>query len=130
MELSLSHIPGVPDFIGARWRVRALTVNGKSPVLSQLAEWSKGEPQNYKKIVASLRLAQTQTRLQSPKHVKKCATHADVYEARADKLHARLMFFYSEDSIIVCTNAFWKTNHGQNDAFKRCSDLKQLYESK
>jgi len=55
--------------------------------------------------------------------------YGDVYEMRADKGHARLMFFYDieEESIIICTNHFWKGKGLQDTAFKKCAEFKELY---
>lgn len=72
-------------------------------------------------------------RIQDEKKVKKSKNHEGVYEIRADKGSARLMFFYSQrtPSAVICTNTYWKTKksaHEQNQAFERCAGLKKYYE--
>jgi len=66
------------------------------------------------------------------KLVTKCANpnHGNVYEARAHKGKARLMFFYSEEeeAVIVCTNPFWKGQGNQDGAFSTCAKLKSIFE--
>ena len=78
------------------------------------------------------RVGQT-IRVRDPKHVKKSTNpkHKDVYEMRADKGHARLMFFYSrrdKTAVAACTNKYWKGQGDQNQAFELCDQLRRKYE--
>ena len=130
MDLKLLEVEAVPDSPTDHWKVRAISVNGKAPALSTLSSWSKNEKADFRKIIKALRLAAaTKKRVTDPRLVKKCATYDGVYEARADKGSARLMFFYSEaeEMIIVCTDGFWKGGN-QDTAFKHCADFKSLFD--
>lgn len=135
MEIKICEIPGLPDEIGTPWKIRALMIDGKSFALNALLEWQSKQPNDYKKILNSLKLAaSSKLPLHSPKHVKKSIAHENVYEARADKMHARLFFFYSreKEQIIVCTNDYWKKGDGkgQDAAFNFCNKLKFMYENR
>jgi len=74
-------------------------------------------------------------RIRDEKKVKKSKNpkHDGVYEIRADKGSARLMFFYCEktQAAVICTNTYWKAKDSkkeQDQAFERCHQLKQFYE--
>lgn len=130
---------GILDISQAHWiwklRVLTLEKNGtkKSPALEALADWSKNQQKDFKKISKVIqRVGQTQ-RVRDEKHVKKSSNpkHENVYEIRADKGHARLMFFYSEHektAVFVCTNPYWKNQGSQDQAFETCDKLRRLYE--
>jgi hypothetical protein len=132
MQVELVEIAAVPDSPSARWKVRALSINGVSPALTALDAWGAREKSDFKKIIKSLRFAAQMHRVPNENYVKKCANpkYGDVYEARAPKGLARLMFFYcnSEECVIVCTNEFWKSHHGQDQAFAECAKFKALFE--
>ncbi len=136
MALQLLKIPGVEPEHETAVRIRALAfVSGEettSEVLSKLAEWSKSEPSDHKKIINAMKIAALTKRGLpiSEKHVTKCGNSAygDVYEFRANAGKPRVMFFYLEPNLIVCTNTFWKTNarENQDNAFKKCSQVRNL----
>lgn len=132
MKIELWEIPTVPDAPSNPWKVQVLAIDGRSPALTALDEWSQRQVADFKKIIKSLRYASQTVRVHNEKFVKKCANpdHGDVYEARADKGHARLMFFYSakHDSVIVCTNSFWKGQGSQDNAFGNCAKLKTIFD--
>lgn len=132
MKIELWEIPNVPDAPSNPWKVRVLAIDGRSPALTALDGWAQKQAADFKKIIKSLRYASQTTRVHNEKFVKKCANpdHGDVYEARADKGHARLMFFYSpkDGSVIVCTNSFWKGQGSQDNAFGQCAKLKALFD--
>ena len=131
-KVELVEVPAVPDFGGNVWKIRALSIGGKSPAMHLLSEWEKGEKQNFKKIIHSLKMAAREKRVTDRKWVAKCANSdlGEVYEAIAYTLEARMMFFYSEkERAIICTNGCWKPTKDQGTAFKHCADFKQLFDT-
>ena len=132
MKVELQHIPGVPDSPSCHWKVRALVIEGKSPALIALRTWAESEPKNYKSILNSLKLAASaKLPPHSEKHIKKCQGYEGVYEARANAMNARFMFFYAKDkSIIVCTNDYWKEKDGkgQEASMRQADEMKRIYE--
>jgi mRNA-degrading endonuclease RelE of RelBE toxin-antitoxin system len=135
MSVKLIDIPFIDGRIPPCWRVCALEIDGKSPALAALLEWQRRELEDFKKIVKVLRMqAGQRERLKDQKHVKKSANpkHGDVYEFRAHRGHARLMFFYDDRDrkVVVCTNSFWKEKGSQDQAFATAAVFKSLYEQK
>jgi putative component of toxin-antitoxin plasmid stabilization module len=133
MTAKLIQIPGIANHHQMVWQVRVLEIDGRNLVLSDLAEWSKKSPADYKKIMKVLFMVGQQDRIRDEKKVKKSKNHDGVYEIRADKGSARLMFFYdhSTQSAVVCTNTYWKTKTSereQNNSFDLCARLKKIYE--
>ena len=119
------------------WKLRVLTLekNGskKSPALEALVDWSQNQKNDFKKISKVIERVGQNQRVRDEKHVKKSSNpkHRNVYEMRADKGHARLLFFYSEHektAVFVCTNPFWKGKGSQDQAFETCDQLRRLYE--
>lgn len=105
----------------------------KSPALEALVDWSQNQKPDFKKIKKVLEIVGQTHRVQNEKHVKKSRNpnHENVYEIRADKGHARLMFFYSEEegtAIFACTNPYWKGEGSQDQAFETCNKLRLAYE--
>ena len=134
MSPKLIQIPGVANHHQTVWQVRVLEINGRDLVLPTLAEWSKSSPADYKKIMKVLCMVGQVDRIRDEKKVKKSKNHENIYEIRADKGSARLMFFYCDgtQSAVVCTNTYWKTKSSareQNQAFERCASLKKFYET-
>ena len=135
MSIELAEIPGVTNHQQIVWKVRALQINGRDLVLGSLAEWQNKSPGDYKKIMKVLSMIGQVDRIRDEKKVKKSANpkHDGVYEIRADKGSARVMFFYCEksQSAVICTNAYWKAKSSrkeQDQAFETCHKLKQIYE--
>lgn len=130
MKLELLEIPGVETSHQTSWKIRALAIDGAAPALDALLAWEKSEKADFKKIMKVMRIVGQSERVRDEKHVKKSsnADHENVYEMRAHRGHARLMFFYSEenDAVVVCTNFYWKGKGDQDIAFGQCSRLKQL----
>lgn len=131
MTIELSDIPGLEARHQTEWKVRALVVDGRNPVLAALVRWQREYPSDYKAIMKVMRLAAQQKRVLNPKHVKKSADdkHGNAYEMIAYTGIARLMFFYDEDeeSLIICTNEFEKGGGDQSAAFQRCVTFRELY---
>lgn len=135
MRVQLLKIPGIEAHYETVWQVRVLEIEGKNLVLESLAEWGRDAPGDYKKVMKILRMVGLTDRIRDPKKVKKSQNpkHKDVYEIRADKGSARLMFFYcrSRQSAVICTNTYWKAKSSQSEqdaAFDRCAKLKAYYE--
>ena len=135
MAVELIHVPGVTNQHQTHWLVRVLQINGRNLVLGDLAEWQRKSPGDYKKIMKVLSMIGQVDRVRDEKKVKKSANpkHDGVYEIRADKGSARLMFFYCEktQAAVICTNTYWKTKSSkkeQDQAFETCHKLKQIYE--
>jgi len=135
MSIKLAEIPGVTNHQQIVWKIRALQINGRDLVLGPLAEWQNKSPGDYKKIMKVLSMIGQVDRIRDEKKVKKSANpkHDGVYEIRADKGSARVMFFYCEksQSAVICTNAYWKAKSSrkeQDQAFETCHKLKQYYE--
>ncbi len=146
MEIKLVDVPGldIPTGTKARWRVVTLEIDGRNPAYEQLAEWygsydladkiEKPGPE-FKKIAKSMVRAATREIVRSDQFVVKSTNpkHGDVYELRAPRGHARIMFFYDDDSesLIVCTNPYSKgkghSNKAQDQAFAHCAFLKEKY---
>jgi mRNA-degrading endonuclease RelE of RelBE toxin-antitoxin system len=130
VKLELLEIPGVEASHQTSWKIRALAIDGVSPALEALLAWEKSEKADYKKIMKVMRIVGQSDRVRDEKHVKKSsnADHENVYEMRAHRGHARLMFFYSEEdeAVVVCTTSYWKGKGDQDTAFRQCSRLKQL----
>ena len=133
-RLTLRDIPGLEAKGQARCKVKALEIDGRCPVLSQLLKWKRNLPADYKKIMKVMRFVESLDRVRDKNHVKPSdnPSHANVYEMRAHKGHARLMFFYHKgQAIAVCTNPYTKakTSHAEQDqAFALCNRLRVLFE--
>jgi putative component of toxin-antitoxin plasmid stabilization module len=135
MAIELIQIPGVTNHDQIIWQVRVLQINGRNAVLGPLIEWERKSPGDYKKIMKVLSIIGQVNRVRDEKKVKKSANpkHDGVYEIRADKGSARLMFFYCQkaQAAVICTNTYWKTKSSkkeQDQAFETCHKLKQIYE--
>lgn len=135
MALELIQIPGITNQHQTRWLVRVLQINGHDLVLGSLADWARNSSGDYKKIMKVLQMIGQVDRMRDEKHVKKSDNpkHDKVYEIRAHKGSARLMFFYSEKnrSVVICTNSYGKAKDSkkeQDQAFETCHKLKQIYE--
>ena len=133
MTIELLDIPGLRAEEQTRWQVRALAFDGQSPALVTLRQWQQTEFTDFKKIMKVMRIVGGMHRVPDENKVKRGENpaHGEVYEMRAHKGHARLMFFYSERddaAVVVCTNDYWKGKGSQDAAFARCAKLKQLYE--
>lgn len=133
MRIQLQDIPGLVLGDKPLWRVKILSINGKQPALDALVKWKREEPRDYKKIIASIKIAAGTHRVANKKRVKKTTNpkQGDIYEFRADKLHARLFFFYDdEETLIICTNDYWKNKGSQDAAFEICAGMKAVYEQR
>lgn len=134
MSIKLAEIPGLDPAVQTVWKVRALVIGERNPVLVALDRWSRQHPEAYKSILKVMHLAAQQQRVTNQKHVKKSTNpkHGDVYEMIARTDIARLFFFYEKDAngteaLIICTNEFEKGGGNQDAAFKRCAELRDFY---
>lgn len=135
----VTKVDGISDISQKHWlwKLRVLTLEKdnitKSPALEALVDWEKNQKPDFKKIKKVIQIVGQTDRVKNEKHVVKSsnAKHENVYEIRADKGHARLMFFYSEDegtAIFACTNPYWKGKGSQDEAFETCNKLRIAYE--
>lgn len=135
-KVKLEEIPKsiFPENSQKAYKMRCLSIGGKSPALEALVHWADREKADFKKIIKVLTLVcSSKEPVTNQKHVKvgKGKGQRDIYEARADKGHARLFFFYLKpDEIVVCTNDYWKSKTSrkeQNKAFKIAAEMRNLY---
>ena len=135
----VTKVDGISDLSQEHWlwKLRVLTLEKdsikKSPALEALVDWSQNQKPDFKKIKKVIQIVGQTHRVQNEKHVTKSSNkkHENVYEIRADKGHARLMFFYSEDegtAIFVCTNPYWKGEGNHDQAFETCNNFRIAYE--
>jgi hypothetical protein len=134
MKIELHEVFSVPDLAENFWKVRVLVIDEKSPAQETLTEWSKKQKTDYKKILKALRIAAKRKDCLNPNHVKRSTNPnhgGKIFEVRAHRGHARLMFFYSlkNESLIVCTNPYWKGKGNQNQAFDMCAKFQQIFEN-
>lgn len=122
----------IPD-IEAAWEesheLRAIVINGKSPVLNELAAWKKTERADYKKILKVMERVARLDRVIDEKHVTADGARRGVYEMRAHKGHARVLFFYDEapDFTVILTNCYWKGRGDQTKAFDLAVRMMELW---
>lgn len=139
MSFVLLKIPGVNNIDPSKdlVQIRALSIDGRCPLLSQLSKCASNSVDDYIKIQTAMRIAATTPRNGkiSKKHVKECVGIPGVFEFRADKGGARVMFFYQADDLIICTDYFEKQpgraqtpteKAAQDKAFARCEQVKTL----
>lgn len=141
---SAEHIPDVklvdipekllPKNFQKIYKLKCLSVNGRSPALTMLVDWARRERADFNKIIKVLKMVSASKEpLKNPKHVKTGSkpTQKEIYEVRADKGSARLFFFYVKpDEIVICTNTYWKTDGSvakQNSAFDVAAQMRELY---
>ena len=114
------------------WKIKGLELDGHCVAENELTNWLKKNKGDYNKIIKALKVAGTSKRVLNEKLIKKdkSGKYEGVYEARADKGSARLFFFYSEEeqSMIICTNAYWKNSGNQETSYSQCYQLKEFYE--
>ncbi|MGE3310610.1 MAG: hypothetical protein AB7O66_11615 [Limisphaerales bacterium] len=132
MTFGLEKIPGVDAKDETVWMVRAMSSDGRCPVLSKLREWMHERPQDYRAIMKVLRLAAGQKQVRNQKHVKRSENPADgkVYEALAYSLVARVMFFYDDrrtSKYLICVVPYEKGRGDQSSVFRQCANLRDLY---
>lgn len=137
MKLDLQEIGGLSQNDQLHWQIRALVIERegqrKSPALDALDKWRADQKGDFNKIIKVMKRVAQARRVRDEKHIKRSSDsdHGDIYEMRAHRGHARLMFFYSEHektAIVVCTNSHWKGKGSQDQAFATCAQLKRLYE--
>lgn len=137
MKFDLKKVEGLSESDQTHWKIRTLIIDHKgkatSPALEALEDWSKNHKADFNKIIKVMKRVGQTDRVRNPNHVKKCTNpdYENVYEMRADRGHARLMFFYSKKdnaAVAVCTNKYWKGQGDQNKAFEYCDQLRRLYE--
>lgn len=113
--------------------IKAYEENDRSEVIEALELWQDRRPEEYKKIMRSIKMGCENKRVTLPKFVKQDSSGRPVFEFRADRLDARIYFFYAwvnNRELIVCTNASCETDHGgkrQRREFDRTENLRIRY---
>jgi phage-related protein len=124
----------IPE-VGPEWesehKIRALAVGGRAPAIDFLVQLKRDHRDDYKRILKVMRLVGTQTRVRNENHVKRGKQHREIYEMRAHKGHARLLFFYAQAAVVICTHGFRKAKESaaaeQNREFEKCELLRKRY---
>lgn len=135
MKIALVDITCVKREWQTEHRIKALSIDERSPALDALAEWSRDNQRDFKRLMRSIKLVCENKRVRNPKYIKKSdnAAHGDVYEIRADKGMPRLFCFYSggTSEIVICTHGWGKkASRAQQDGeFTKCARLKAIYEA-
>ena len=99
MKFDLKKVEGLSESDQTHWKIRTLIIDHKgkatSPALEALEDWSKNHKADFNKIIKVMKRVGQTDRVRNPNHVKKCTNpdYENVYEMRADRGHARLMFF-------------------------------------
>ena len=136
MQCKLLKVPGLDQRDESVTKIFALEIAGKSPALAALVQWAERQQADFKSIMKVLKLIGTSTRVLNESHVTRGENFPSSYEARADKRHARLYFFYDASetgSKAILTNQYWKTGGGKGEknaqakAFADCDKLRCLY---
>lgn len=137
MAIKLIQVPGVTNHQQIIWKIRVLQINDKNLVLGYLADWQQKSFGDYKKIMKVLAMIGQVDRIRDEKKVKKSDNpkHDGIYEIRADKGSARLMFFYcgKSNSAVICTNTYWKAKASkkeQDQAFETATNSNKFMSNK
>lgn len=128
-SLDLADIPDIEAVWEESHSLRALVVKALSPVLDQLADWKNNQRADYRKILKVMERVARLDRVTDEKHVTADGLKRGVYEMRAHKGHARVMFFYDDDAdqTAICTNTYWKGQGDQARAFDLAVSLMELW---
>lgn len=130
--LELSDIPDMEAAWEESHSIRALVINGKSPVLDHLADLKRNALADYKKIIKVMERVARLGRVIDEKHVKQDAEKRGIYEMRAHKGHARVLFFYDEDTnqTVICTLGYWKGRGDQSKAFDLAVRMMEIWKQR
>jgi putative component of toxin-antitoxin plasmid stabilization module len=131
-QCKLVDIEGVDKRWEESHRIRALVIDGKSPVCDQLAKWKTSEQPDYKKIMKVMALVARQKRVINEMHVTSDGARSGIREMRAHRGHARVLFFYDDDSCetVICVHACWKGRGDQSRAFDLAAEMMRLWKSR
>ena len=141
MTIGLERVPEIEEQHETAYPVRALLWNCRSRALDSLAEWKRKQHQEYSRVMASLHyVAGTEqpwvnrervrpNGVKEPAHAKGDAQDFVIYELKAPKTHARILFFLAPGppKTIVLLCEFWKKRKGdpeQRRAFIRAQTLR------
>ena len=138
-RLCLVDIAEVPDDPNRCWKVKALATvdeagNVSSKVVEALIDWRKSNPEDWKRIVKSLKYVAKNAQHHDPSKVETDRSMRGVFEIRANRCFCRLMSFYDNrnDSVVICAFPYSKgSGHHDKDqdaAFAKCARLKEAYE--
>lgn len=138
-SLSLEDITHFPKEWQKRYIFKALELNGRNFTQEALDAWQDRPGGDYGKILKVAKLVGEYARPLDPKHVKADEAKSGVYEMRADKDSARLLFFYAEppeqysrlEGVVICLNDYWKAKQSKREqerAFETARQLKAMVE--
>lgn len=118
---------------GAIYEVFALEIDGHSPVVTTLANWSDRSPSDFRAIIKGLRIAASIPRkdIKGQRCISIDRKGRGVYEIAARGKEARLFYFYLDSpmTVIVCLDTFWKSGgkRKQDTAFDDAANLMEEY---
>lgn len=143
MKVGLERLPGIEESHETAYAVRALSCDGKSPALDALGDWLRRQPRDHKQIMAGLRyvagtwqpwenLGRVRPNgVPEPAHGKGAPQEHRIYEVKAPKEHARILFYLApgppETVVLLC--GFWKKRDRdpeQRRAFERARTLRNF----
>ncbi|MCF7944474.1 MAG: hypothetical protein K9L75_02925, partial [Spirochaetia bacterium] len=131
MKLELIDVPRkfLPEYWKKEHDIKLLVINGKCEALEFLVKHAEDSKNDIKKLLSTLKIQLSRRDLIEPgprlKHYDK---NYEILEFKSNRGHSRLYGFFDvrRDSVIICTNGFWKTkgkHPKQTAAFKRANRL-------
>ena len=138
MSFKLENILGLSEEDQSVHKIKTLAFNGRNAVKVALLKWKRDCPVDFKKIMKAIHYAGKHEKkyLINTNYVERCdhSKYGEIYEFRNNKCPLRLMFFFdANDTLIICTNDYRKSDAkrtksgGQDTAFKRCAQIRDLY---
>lgn len=115
------------------YKLRALMINNKVPVIKEIEKIIKKDKNDYKKLVKNIKMQlNSKNILKNKRKVQKGKSEyqENIIEIKATKGHSRLFGFIWNDELIICTNTYWKTTSKkkkQNKAFNRAAEMRDLF---
>lgn len=111
--------------------IKHLVLNEKSETLDGLNKIIKSDLQDFKKLISTLKMQlMTRELLKNEKRVKKYKRNKKIIEFKSPNGYARLFGFIKDETIIICTNCYWKNSNNkaeQDAAFERAEFLMEKY---
>jgi hypothetical protein len=112
--------------------MKALSIDGKAPALDKLLEWKKSSPEDYRGIVEGIKMMCFNRVIPKTPRLVNCVGYSGLVEIKAPRKNARLFCFVdypgtSNEELVICTGAFWKTNDKKNTIQKQNDAMKEAY---
>ncbi len=137
MKTAFTLINFPEKFIPKEWRIehtiKLLNVNGRCEALEAILEFNNRDNRDFRKLLGTLKMQLRSDKiLHESSRLSRYSANKEILEFKSNRGHARLFGFLSEndDSIIICTNGYWKTTGKkakQTAAFERADILRNLY---